>query len=217
MNSPTVLLFGIPSEAPLKLVTEALHRLRVDAHVVDQRQCESSRIEFRLDGDTLSGTLRVDNRTVQLASVAGVYVRLMDGAVLPGASESPMAAARIERWHAAVTNWLELFDGRIVNRLSAMASNASKPYQSQLLQAHGFSVPETLVTNDPEEVRNFLAEHTRAIFHPTSGVRSIVQEFRPEHLAQLDRIRACPTQFQRLIDGTNVRVHVVGTGVCPRR
>ena len=30
-----------------------------------------------------------------------------------------------------------------------MASNGSKPYQTQLIRAHGFAVPETLITNDP--------------------------------------------------------------------
>ena len=32
-------------------------------------------------------------------------------------------------------------------------------------------------------------------------------------MADLDRIRVLPTQFQRLLSGTNVRVHVVGEDV----
>ncbi len=61
-----------------------------------------------------------------------------------------------------------------------MRSNASKPFQAQLIAAAGFVVPDTLVTNDPEVVREFHAEHGRVIFKSTSGIRSIVRELEGE-------------------------------------
>ena len=44
-----------------------------------------------------------------------------------------------------------------------MASNGSKPFQLELIRRQGFSVPETLVTTDPEEARAFFERHGRII------------------------------------------------------
>jgi glutathione synthase/RimK-type ligase-like ATP-grasp enzyme len=78
----------------------------------------------------------------------------------------------------------------------------------------GFRVPESLVTNDPDEVLAFVAYCREAgddvIYKSVSGTRSIVQTFGEEDRARLGRIRACPTQFQRRVRGTDIRVHVVG-------
>ena len=62
----------------------------------------------------------------------------------------------------------------MLNRTAAMASNGSKPYQTQLIRAHGFAVPETLITNDPDLVRAFHQQHRRVIYKSISGARSIV-------------------------------------------
>jgi glutathione synthase/RimK-type ligase-like ATP-grasp enzyme len=120
---------------------------------------------------------------------------------------------REERQQAAlalVCGWADVTGLRVANRPSAMASNSSKPYQAALIRRHWFSVPETLVTNDPNQVRDFARVHGRLVYKSTSGIRSIVHELSPARTATLDRVRHLPTQFQRLVTGTNVRVHVVG-------
>jgi glutathione synthase/RimK-type ligase-like ATP-grasp enzyme len=100
-----------------------------------------------------------------------------------------------------------------VNPAASMGSNGSKPYQAQLIARHGFAVPDTIVTNDPDRVRDFRARHGRIIYKSASGIRSIVREFDDDDLDRLDRIRWCPTQFQAFVPGTDVRVHVVDTEV----
>jgi glutathione synthase/RimK-type ligase-like ATP-grasp enzyme len=105
----------------------------------------------------------------------------------------------------------------VVNRNRAMASNASKPYQAQAIRAAGFHVPETLVTNEPELVRDFAARHGRVIYKSVSGVRSIVQELEASDFERLDDIRWCPVQFQAFVDGIDVRVHVIGAEVYATR
>ena len=44
-------------------------------------------------------------------------------------------------------------------------------------------------------------------------MRSIVQVLENGDLDRLDRIRWCPVQFQQFIEGTNLRVHVIGTSI----
>jgi glutathione synthase/RimK-type ligase-like ATP-grasp enzyme len=48
-------------------------------------------------------------------------------------------------------------------------------------------------------------------------VRSIVRLLEDNDMERLERITACPTQFQAFIPGQNVRVHVVGRQVFATR
>ena len=59
-------------------------------------------------------------------------------------------------------------------------------------------------------MRAFRARHGRVVYKSLSGVRSVVRTLEGADLERLDRIRWCPTQFQAFVEGTNVRVHVIG-------
>jgi len=209
-----ILLCGITSEPPLAMVRDALVRLGAPQVTFDQRRFADAALEFEVPGG--DGSLKVAGRTYRLEDIAGVYLRVMDHRQLPEVRDEPEGSPRVracDDLHAALISWTEVAQGRIVNRAGAMASNMSKPYQAQLIAAHGFSVPETLITNDPELVLEFRRRLGRVVYKSISGVRSIVQELRDDDLPRLGRIRWCPVQFQEYVPGTDVRVHVVGDAV----
>jgi hypothetical protein len=209
-----VVLLGIPSEPPLRMVADALARRGADHLIMSQRDFASTAFGYDVVDGFVGGALTCGGRHADLAKVRGVYLRPMDETELPEWQRADAASrALCARWHRAVIHWCEITPARVVNRASAMASNASKPYQMEVIRGYGLAVPETLITNDPASVRAFIAEHGRVIYKSASGVRSIVREMNPVDFERLDRVRDCPTMFQRLIDGTNVRVHVVGTRV----
>ena len=110
----------------------------------------------------------------------------------------------------ALACWLELTPALVVNRLSAMGSNSSKPYQAALIAQAGFAVPDTLVTNDPDALRAFWQRHGSIIYKSCSGVRSIVSRLAADDADRLARLATCPTQFQEYVPGTDYRVHVIG-------
>ncbi len=211
-----ILLCGIPSERPLALVAEQLARSGVPYLVFNQRQFAATALWFEVVGGRVTGELDVAGRRCRLEEISGVYTRLMDDRMLPEFADQPADSAlrrHCRRVHEALLRWYEIAPARVVNRTNPMGSNSSKPYQAQLIRTHGFAIPETLVTNDPDRARAFVAEHGRVIYKSISGVRSIVQLLEEADLPRLERIRWCPTQFQAFVDGTNVRVHVVGDAV----
>lgn len=112
-----------------------------------------------------------------------------------------------------LSRWYEIAPARVVNRTAAMGSNFSKPYQAQLIRVQGLATPETLITNDPDLVREFHARHGRVIYKSISGVRSIVKSLEPGDFHRLEQIRWCPTQFQEFVEGNDIRVHVVDSKV----
>lgn len=208
-----ILLCGIPSEPPLAAVSERLDELRVPHVLFNQREAATARLAWCAQAGQIEGHLALDGRGYRLSSFTGVYSRLMDDRLLPELDNEPPDSPRrlaSRRLHEALVGWIDLAPGRVVNRFRCMGSNGSKPYQALLIRRHGFRVPETLVTNDPDTARAFCARHGRVIYKSISGVRSIVTEVGAADLARLEAIRACPVQFQAHVAGFDVRVHTIG-------
>jgi hypothetical protein len=161
-----------------------------------------------------AGGLRWPGGEIDLADVAAVYVRCHDSRRVPQvAAAGPGSAPWV---HATAVEdtlmcWLELTGAYVVNLPSAMAGNGSKPWQLRRAAAAGFAVPETLVTTAPDAAVRFWARHGEVVYKSVSGVRSRVARLRPADAARLADVRACPTQFQRYVPGTDVRVHAVGS------
>jgi glutathione synthase/RimK-type ligase-like ATP-grasp enzyme len=214
-----ILLCGIPSEAPMRLIVEAAEQAGVEYVLLNQREARYIDICLHVQDGRVDGALSIREQDWPLVAFSGVYVRLMDYQDLPenqGQGRTPpdgCAFRKSEALHQSLIEWLELAECRVANRLSAMGSNVSKPYQAQLINQAGFRTPTTLITNDPEEVRSFFRTHKRVIYKSVSSVRSIVKELDAIKINALHKVRRLPTQFQAFVPGTNVRVHVVGQQV----
>jgi hypothetical protein len=225
---PAILLCGIPSEPPLRLVASAAAASGISYWLFNQR--EASRVELACwwEGGQAGGRLRQAEVEIELHHLSGVYLRLMDYQDLPeyrqagpGPADRSVVQSHISGLHQTLQDWLEAAELRVMNRSSAMGSNLSKPYQSQIIARVGFAIPATLVTNDPLQARQFIETYERVIYKSISSQRSIVQQIsahrNPAGYQILEKIRSLPTQFQAFIPGENVRIHVVGERVFPTR
>ena len=211
-----ILLCGIPSETPLRMVTSGLEEIGAPFVLLNQRKFAGCEIWFEINDGKVSGELRIEQNVYKLQDFTAVYPRMMDDRFLPElADEPPDSKLRnyCRSFHDTLIRWMEIAPARVINRCAPMASNSSKPYQAQLIREHGFLIPETLITNDPELVREFRAKHGRVIYKSISAIRSIVQVLEDEDEARLERIRWCPTQFQAFVEGTDLRVHTIGDEV----
>ena len=213
-----IVLWGIPSEPPLRLAIESAQRAGLEHVVVNQRDAAHHDLDVDLTRRT-HGTLVVDGVEIPLGDIDGIYVRIMEPDRLPE-HRPGTPAHRIERsaaFHAMLLDWVEVAPCRVANRTAPMASNGSKPYQAQQIHRAGFQTPLTLVTNDPAEVLQFEARHGPLVYKSTSSIRSIVSPLDDQSRQRLDRLPALPTQFQRRETGTDIRVHVVGPHVLSAR
>lgn len=215
-----ILFCGIPSEPPLAGAIAAANALGVEHVVFNQRHAHHCDVVLDVGDGRATGALWMWEREYSLEHFQGVYTRFMESASLPEnrpAGRRAPDALLVEKsafLHDVLNEWLEVAPCTVVNRTSAMGSNVSKPYQAQLIGREGFRTPETLVTNEPAEVREFARRHGRVIYKSTSSIRSIVRELAPDVPdADLARVRDLPTQFQQFVGGGNMRVHVVGDAV----
>jgi glutathione synthase/RimK-type ligase-like ATP-grasp enzyme len=208
-----ILLGGIASEGPLAMLIEALDTLGAPYRVFHQRRSADYDMDLTVGGDGVGGRLRLDADAYDLRDFSAVYLRLMDDRILPemeGEPQGSPARRHVRGLHDTLYRWIEVADACVVNRSDPQGSNGSKPYQAQLIAAHGLRVPDTLITNDPGEVLAFQRVHGTIIYKSMSGVRSIVKAFDDSDLARLNDIVWCPVQFQALVPGGDMRVHVVG-------
>jgi hypothetical protein len=218
MDPDMIVVSGIATETPVAMVTSALDNLRLPYVMLHQRQFMNSGFDLHMVNGAVQGQFFVDGTSIDCAEVSGIYTRLMDWRILPEAKDAGEAAQQqCRQWHDSLNTWIEIAPGCVMNRAAASASNSSKPFQAQLIQQAGFNVPETLVTNDPDLVREFRARHGRVIYKSISGIRSIVRYLDDDAIDRLDLVRWCPVQFQRYIPGVNVRVHTVSGEVIATR
>jgi glutathione synthase/RimK-type ligase-like ATP-grasp enzyme len=186
-----ILLWGDPEDPPIHQVHEALQRLSEPVFLLDSRRLEDP------------------DHSPRLEDVTAAYLRPTDISGDLDHASLRKAAHFTER----LFTWAELTDAKVVNRPRAMAANHSKPFQLSRIRLHGFEVPDTIITTDPEWVLEFWNGHGKVIYKSTSGVRSIVAQLRPEDRERLADIVWCPTQFQEYVEGCDFRVHVVGREV----
>lgn len=204
-----ILLWGLSGDEPFDDVGAELERAGHRIARIDQRAILDTTVEFEACGTR--GHVDHAGRRIALSDVRALYVRNYDARRLDAVARGgPAAAVRVDEVETALWCFADLAPICVLNRPTAMASNNSKPYQTRLVRAHGFAVPETLVTTDPEAALAFWRRHRAVIYKSVSGQRSIVRQLSSAHLERLDDLKWCPTQLQAYVAGRDVRVHVVG-------
>jgi RimK-like ATP-grasp domain len=210
-----ILLWGVPGDSPLDAVYWELEQSGAKVALLDQKAIRQTALEIQVNSK-ISGMLISDQATVNLSEVTAVYFRPYDTGKVPDVAKAGVGS---EIWRHAhhieesLVNWLWLTKALVINRPAAMASNNSKPYQAMLIRQFGFNIPATLVTTSKAAVIAFRERHKKIIYKSISGTRSIVSQFSEAHLARLNRLENCPTQFQEYVPGRDYRVHVVGEEV----
>jgi glutathione synthase/RimK-type ligase-like ATP-grasp enzyme len=205
-----ILLWGPNTDGPLGAVRTALDRISAPVFLLDQTRAAETGIALSV-GAGIAGEIGLAGASCDLSLVSAAYLRCHIGRdVAPGAAQDHALARHADRLDGLMSAFLEVSDARMVNPAEAMATNGSKPYQASIIAAHGFAVPDTLITTDTEAVEAFAARHGEVIYKSISGIRSIVQRLRPRDADRLADIAWCPTQFQQYIPGRDYRIHVVG-------
>ncbi|MBC1224362.1 PqqD family peptide modification chaperone [Nostoc sp. UCD121] len=189
-----IIIFGGLVDSVEAYVCERLLSKNIDFLLLDARQYPHQfDLDYYLKDGVIEGFIRYGSQKLALSDIRSIYVRYITKPSWP-----LLALA-------------DTLPSLVVNRPSASASNASKPYQQQIISKYGFKVPCTLVTTVPEEARCFYEEYDgRVIYKSVSSVRSIVKKLTPADLKQMEQVRNCPVQFQEYVPGVDIRVHTVG-------
>lgn len=178
-----------------------------------------SDLTYRVSGERFVAEIATDGRRVDLDTVGSIWYRGIQPSGFPDnldAGDRKFAKTGAQRSLdalAAVSNpvWINHPER---NRLAN-----SKPAQLYTARQVGLDIPPTVITNDPEAVRSFIAESEgQTIYKSLSqnldvelGQALFTGVLTDTELANLDLIRLTPGIFQQLVPKSyEVRTTVVG-------
>ena len=209
-----ILVCGIVADAMVELMCARLNDLGYEYMLFDQLHYPGQHnLSWGIGENGLYGYLASPERRVDIAELTGVYARYVNYRGGPERSDfSNLEQQMIDaEYLLSLMQLLDLLPCTVVNRVKASTSNDSKIYQSFLAESVGLRTPRTLVTTDPGKVRAFYELcGRRVIYKSLSSIRSIVSLLSDADLEErLRRVRNCPTQFQEVVEGEDIRVHTV--------
>ncbi|MGW0249761.1 hypothetical protein ACWDYH_24345 [Nocardia goodfellowii] len=156
---------------------------------------------FRLDRH---GTSRSMSHVLGLDDVRSVWWRRPHPAQVPGGVRASDDAFRQAECDGFIQGLLWSIPAAWVNDPGADRTASRKIVQLETAQRAGFSVPETLITNDPDEARSFTESRPGAVVYKRTGTgRGEFAETRiitRADFPKLAGIRSAPTTFQDYID-----------------
>ncbi|MGH3906618.1 MAG: ATP-grasp ribosomal peptide maturase [Pseudonocardiaceae bacterium] len=179
-------------------------------------------LDAYLDGARWTGSLRTSHRSVALSDLRAIWYRR------PTAFSFPEGMSGPERQHAG---WEAKFGlGGVlmslptlqVNHPSREADACYKPFQLATATQCGLTVPDTVVTNDPDAVRRFTDQRHGKVVVKLLGSNVIVEQGGPKvsythplddhELADLSGVDVTAHLFQELIDNKAYEVRVTAVG-----
>jgi hypothetical protein len=187
---------------------------QVDAELIDSRWFPTHmRIYFA--PQQRDGFIQLPSgRCISFNQIHAVYWRCYYGPWIPALPDPEQRF--IAEYDAAglLDTLLKDMPVRWVNGWQAQQLHRTKPLQLRRVAQLGATIPATIITNDPDQIQQFAARYPRCIFKPVQG-GAHAQRLEPRHLApeHLEHLRLAPVTIQELIDGTNIRVFVIGTAV----
>lgn len=160
-----------------------------------------------------------DGAVVDMSQVKSVWWRRPQAFGLPSEGLTPEAR------HFALSETATAFQGMWqasralwVNDVVRDAAASHKPWQLEVARDVGLSIPETLITNDPQTALGFWTEHDgEVVYKPFLQTWHAWRETRKlsrEEIRLLPAVRTAPVIFQRLVPGAaDLRVTVIADRV----
>lgn len=166
--------------------------------------------------------LKLDGVSVALDEVTAVWARRLWPGRMPESMEARFATySRREARTAFFDTFSLLEHARWVNSIPAMLRAESKLLQLEVAASLGLAVPDTVVTNDPDEARAFWHRQQGKVVTKLLGALTQTMEATGDFvyttrvlesdLEALDDLRYCPQVFQREVEkAAELRCVVVG-------
>jgi glutathione synthase/RimK-type ligase-like ATP-grasp enzyme len=226
-STPKVLILTQEFDPTVDPVVKSLMSRDVEVIRVDLSYFPSKLVFTTSDFDGDRRQLLHRGRRVDLDSLSAVWYRRPTAFVFNSQmTEAELQFARNEALHG-IGGILRGTECLWVNRPDVDAVAELKPYHLRLAKRLGFTVPRTLITNDPDEVRELITTSDRPIVYkafsagvihypggfPTGLYTTIVGK---EVLDHVDRVRHTMCIFQEYVEKAyEIRLTVIGNTYFP--
>jgi glutathione synthase/RimK-type ligase-like ATP-grasp enzyme len=171
------------------------------------------------NGATGMSLLTQDSRQIRLQDVTSIWWRRPQAMEIDPVIVDPQARGfAFQECISALYGTLECCETLWVNNIQNDIAAEYKPYQLKVASEHGFTIPDTLITSEPEALMQFWNQHRGRVIYKSFNQRALA--WRPTRLLQeqdfmlVDNLRHAPVIFQAVIPGIrDVRVTVIGNNI----
>ncbi|MBI4617701.1 MAG: MvdD family ATP-grasp ribosomal peptide maturase [Planctomycetes bacterium] len=168
--------------------------------------------------------LRQETDEIDLDGIQGVWYRRVAAPRLDEVDEKYRAACRDESRALLLGLFSSLDHARWVDPIARVRQAEHKILQLEVARRVGLAVPDTLTTNDPDDVRRFheahggrivsKMQHAFAVKDGGAELAYFTRPVPPEDLEKLAGLRYAPMVFQEYVEkDVELRVTVVGERV----
>ncbi len=200
-----------------------LRRRKLPFYRLNTERLSEAKVSFSPERGENAWIVELDKKSIDFAAVKAAYFRRPG---VPSVSETVKqnAARRYceVEWGAALTSALNSLGERWLNSPIAIMAAENKPRQLSIAYKLGFTVPDTLITNDLRQAQRFLSEGVsvakplREALLEDDGDERVIFTSRLNELVRTDekRLALAPVIFQREIQKhSDIRATVIGEAV----
>lgn len=226
VETPTVVILAPPNDLHAQCVArEVNQKSGISALIVDTVDFPT-RWSFSLEspkGETCTSRVLLESRNARydLSNVVGVWWRRpRRHAISSAIQESRIKQFCLDESRAMFEGWIHMLGRRVINPLANENAANQKPFQIHVAKQMGLRTPETLISNCPERVQDFInACKGKVIFKTLTTINWQMCETRPinrDVVRQLHTLPYSPVIFQEKISKkVDVRVTVVDQQLFP--
>lgn len=204
-----ILLMGSEDDPQIQAIAEQLQMHTQSYQVLDSALFPAQhQISYRPQADVLE--LRLNGQCLMLGDIRALYWRNLNPSST--GQDNPIA---LRDSASLLRSFLHALGAKAKNSAEAVRFHQEKPRQLACIAHAGIPIPATYVGNDPQAIRQFCAEHPRAIFKPVTG-GDYAQLINHAHLSDEhlhSSLSQAPVTLQAYIEGTNIRSYVIGEQV----
>jgi glutathione synthase/RimK-type ligase-like ATP-grasp enzyme len=154
-------------------------------------------------------------RRLDFQNIHSVFWRSFAGVHIPSLEDSNQQRIAYNDSMSALRSLVQACPARWVNSWQAYEFHKEKPLQLSKVKQIGVTIPATLVTNEPEQVIEFIQAHEKVIFKPVYGgahTQLLTESYlHPKRLKLA--LSLSPITIQEYIPGTNIRSYVIAGSV----
>ncbi|MEY2394400.1 MAG: hypothetical protein QOF94_745, partial [Acidobacteriaceae bacterium] len=181
-----------------------------------------SSLSVEIAGGQVDGSIEIDGKIVAFSQIRSVWYRYGYSFVVSSGLSANVRRFAESEANSAFSGLMRLVDWFWVNHPDKVRIASCKVLQLSVAQELGFSVPKTLISNDPHKVREFFAECDGQIvykaftsgFVPMGDKVCLTSPVSKEHLDRIHLIQTSSGIFQENIPKRfDLRITVIGRRV----
>jgi glutathione synthase/RimK-type ligase-like ATP-grasp enzyme len=210
-----ILILGNASDAHAIHLKQRLESKQITVFYWDTRLFPTQ-MQLSWQPDRQMGYLVLPNgQRLNLEEIHSVFWRNFTGVFVPSLPDSTQHQIGLRDATSTLRSVIQACPAHWVNNWKAYQFHQEKPLQLTKAKQIGIAIPNTLISNDAEQVAEFAKYHKKTIFKPVFG--GAHTQFLTEKHLEIDRLkqvlRLSPVTVQEYIPGTNLRSYVIGEAV----